>query len=131
MLSKLQFVQQQMHFLGKDISAEGKRLSADIVSAIQKIPKPDTKKLLSPFFLRYVLILQNFHPKLFGVRSSHYRHGTRYTYHSSRGITLFGGLCRVDSPGPSHCLHAPVGTENITFVHTMMVEIQHCFARYA
>lgn len=53
-LSKLQYVQQQVHFLGHDISVEAKKLSTDRVSAIEKIPKPITK---SKFFNFCVYVL--------------------------------------------------------------------------
>ncbi|XP_060786601.1 uncharacterized protein LOC132892291 [Neoarius graeffei] len=48
-LTKLQFAKQKVHFLGHDITGEGKTLSADRVSAIQKIPKPITVKQVLSF----------------------------------------------------------------------------------
>ncbi|XP_027142002.1 protein NYNRIN-like [Larimichthys crocea] len=48
-LSKLQFVQQEVVFLGHVITAEGKSLSPKRVEAIQKLPKPLTKKQLMSF----------------------------------------------------------------------------------
>lgn len=48
-LSKLQFVQKEVKFLGQLISEQGKRLAASRIEAIQKIPKPITKKQLISF----------------------------------------------------------------------------------
>ncbi|MGL4647084.1 MAG: hypothetical protein ACRCVL_08370, partial [Cetobacterium sp.] len=48
-LSKLQFVQQQVKFLGHLISEQGKTIEQNRVAAIQNIPKPNTKKQLMSF----------------------------------------------------------------------------------
>ena len=48
-LSKLQFVQQQVTFLGHVIPAEGKSLSPKCTEAIQRLPKPQTKTQLMSF----------------------------------------------------------------------------------
>lgn len=48
-LTKLQFVQTEVRFLGHIISAEGKALADDRVQAIQNIPKPLNKKQLMSF----------------------------------------------------------------------------------
>ncbi|XP_036003044.1 uncharacterized protein LOC118566100 [Fundulus heteroclitus] len=48
-LSKLQFVQPQVTFLGHHISSEGRTLSPKRVAAVQNIPKPVTKKQLLSF----------------------------------------------------------------------------------
>ncbi|XP_047676510.1 uncharacterized protein LOC113649215 isoform X1 [Tachysurus fulvidraco] len=48
-LSKLQFVKQQVKFLGHLISEQGKTIEQNRVAAIQNIPKPNTKKQLMSF----------------------------------------------------------------------------------
>lgn len=48
-LSKLQFVQEQVVFLGHVITSEGKTLSPNRVDAIQNLPKPITKKQMMSF----------------------------------------------------------------------------------
>lgn len=48
-LSKLQFIQQEVTFLGHVITAEGKSLSPKRVEAIQQLPKPLTKKQMLSF----------------------------------------------------------------------------------
>ncbi|XP_071337791.1 protein NYNRIN-like [Trachinotus anak] len=48
-LSKLQFVATEVTFLGHVISAKGKSLSSKRIEAIQKIPKPVTKKQVMSF----------------------------------------------------------------------------------
>ncbi|XP_062421340.1 uncharacterized protein LOC119202433 isoform X3 [Pungitius pungitius] len=48
-LSKLQFVSQNVRFLGHDISGEGKTLSPKRIAAIVSIPKPNTKKQMMSF----------------------------------------------------------------------------------
>ena len=48
-LSKLQFVQEQVKFLGHLISGQGKAREQSRVKAIQEIPKPKTKKQLLSF----------------------------------------------------------------------------------
>ena len=48
-LSKLQFVQQRVNFLGHVITAEGKSLSPKRIEAVQKNPKPVTKKQVMSF----------------------------------------------------------------------------------
>ncbi|XP_049425162.1 uncharacterized protein LOC125884304 [Epinephelus fuscoguttatus] len=48
-LSKLQFVSQEVTFLGHVISPEGKTLTPKRIEDIQKIPKPQTKKQLMSF----------------------------------------------------------------------------------
>lgn len=48
-LSKLKLVQQQVTFLGHLISPEGKQLLPKRIQAIQKIPKPKTKKQIMSF----------------------------------------------------------------------------------
>lgn len=48
-LTKLQFVKQQVTFLGHIISAEGKTMSPKHITAIQNIPKPQTVKQMLSF----------------------------------------------------------------------------------
>jgi len=48
-LSKLQFVQQQVTFLGHVVTDEGKSLSLKHTEAVQRLPKPQTKKQLMSF----------------------------------------------------------------------------------
>lgn len=48
-MSKLQYVQREVTFLGHIITKDGKSLSKKRVEAIQKIPKPQTKKQLLLF----------------------------------------------------------------------------------
>ena len=55
-LSKLQFLQQQVTFLGHVITAEGKSLSPKSTEAIQRLPKSQTKKTADALF-RHVLLL--------------------------------------------------------------------------
>ena len=55
-LSKLQFVQQQVTFLGHVITAEGKSLSPRHTEAIQRMSKPQTNKQLMSFFWHVLLL---------------------------------------------------------------------------
>uniref|UniRef100_A0AAQ4RT80 ribonuclease H n=1 Tax=Gasterosteus aculeatus aculeatus TaxID=481459 RepID=A0AAQ4RT80_GASAC len=48
-LSKLQFVSQNVHFLGHNISGEGKTLSPKRIASIVTLPKPQTKKQMMSF----------------------------------------------------------------------------------
>jgi len=48
-LSKLQFVQDKVTFLGHVTSKDGRSLSPKRVAAVQNIPKPVTKKQLMSF----------------------------------------------------------------------------------
>ncbi|XP_035515190.1 uncharacterized protein LOC118326328, partial [Morone saxatilis] len=81
-LSKLQFAQTKVTYLGHVITAEGKSLSPKRIAAIQNVPKPLTKKhVLS--FLRNDVILRQWIPKLFEREAplSATVHGKKLTAH--------------------------------------------------
>lgn len=59
-LSKLQWVQTQVTFLGHILTSQGRTLSPQRIEAIIKLPKPETNDVISGD----VLLLQKFHSRL-------------------------------------------------------------------
>ncbi|XP_062419418.1 uncharacterized protein LOC119228347 isoform X2 [Pungitius pungitius] len=104
-LSKLQFVSQNVRFLGHDISGEGKTLSPKRIAAIASIPKPNTKKQMMSF-LGMCSYCRSFIPNYSQMEQplSNLIHGKNLTAHdkiiwTEEGLAAFTQMkCALQTP---------------------------------